>query len=282
MRSSIFSPMTQRRTVFFVSDGTGITAQMLGHSLLTQFEGVSFNHVTLPFVDSTDKAQECVARIDAEARAGNGQPIVFSTLVNNDVRDAIRRANALCLDFFERFIDPLEAELGLKSTHTIGRSHGAFDKPEYQRRIEAVNFAVAHDDGASDRELDDADVILVGVSRSGKTPTCLYLALQLGVRAANYPLIPEDFERGHIPQVLRPYRAKLYGLTIAPDRLREIRHSRRPHSKYADPENCRYEVEQAEALMRREGVRWLDSTAKSIEEISTTIMREMRIERHVY
>lgn len=274
--------MTQRRTVFFISDGTGITAQMLGHSLLTQFEGVSFNQVTLPFVDSTDKAQECVARIDAEARAGNGQPIVFSTLVNNDVRDAIRQANAMCFDFFERFIDPLEAELGLKSTHTIGRSHGAFDKPEYQRRIEAVNFAVAHDDGASDRELDDADVILIGVSRSGKTPTCLYLALQLGVRAANYPLIPEDFERGHIPQVLRPYRTKLYGLTIAPDRLREIRHSRRPQSKYADPENCRYEVEQAEALMRREGVRWLDSTAKSIEEIATTIMREMKIERHVY
>jgi len=274
--------MTQRRTVFFVSDGTGITAQMLGHSLLTQFEGVHFTQVTLPFVDSVDRAQECVARIDAEAQQGNGQPIVFSTLVNNDARDIIREANALFLDFFERFIDPLEAGLGLKSTHTIGRSHGAFDKPEYQRRIEAVNFAMAHDDGASDRELDEADLILVGVSRSGKTPTCLYLALQLGVRAANYPLIPEDFERRHIPPVLRPYKPKLYGLTIAPERLSEIRNSRRPHSKYADAENCRYEVEEAEALMRSEGIRWIDSTSKSIEEIATTIMRELRIERHVY
>jgi [pyruvate, water dikinase]-phosphate phosphotransferase / [pyruvate, water dikinase] kinase len=274
--------MAQRRTVFFISDGTGITAQTLGHSLLTQFEGISFDQVTLPFVDTCEKAQECLARIDAEAREGNGQPIVFSTLVNNDVRDIIGRANALCLDFFERFIDPLEAELNLKSSHTVGRSHGAFDKPEYQRRIEAVNFAIAHDDGASDRELDEADVILIGVSRSGKTPTCLYLALQLGVRAANYPLIPEDFERGHVPPVLRPYRAKLFGLTIAPERLSEIRHSRRPHSKYADQENCRYEVEEAEALMRREGVRWLDSTAKSIEEIATTIMREMKIVRQIY
>jgi [pyruvate, water dikinase]-phosphate phosphotransferase / [pyruvate, water dikinase] kinase len=274
--------MSQRRTVFFVSDGTGITAQMLGHSLLTQFEGVSFNQVTLPFVDTPEKAQECVARIDAEAQQGDGQPIVFSTLVNNDLRDIIRQANALCLDFFEHFIDPLEAELEMKSTHTVGRSHGAFDKPEYQRRIEAVNFSIAHDDGASDRELDEADVILIGVSRSGKTPTCLYLALQLGVRAANYPLIPEDFERKHIPQVLSLHKPKLYGLTIAPERLSEIRHSRRPNSKYADPENCRYEVEEAEALMRREGVRWLDSTAKSIEEIATTIMREMRIERYVY
>ncbi len=274
--------MMQRRTVFFVSDGTGITAQMLGHSLLTQFEGVHFTQVTLPFVDSVERAQECLARIDAEAHQGNGQPIVFSTLVNNDARDIIREANALFLDFFERFIDPLEAGLGLKSTHTIGRSHGAFDKPEYQRRIEAVNFAMAHDDGASDRELDEADLILVGVSRSGKTPTCLYLALQLGVRAANYPLIPEDFERRHIPPVLRPHKAKLYGLTIAPERLSEIRNSRRPHSKYADAENCRYEVEEAEALMRVEGIRWIDSTAKSIEEIATTIMRELRIERHVY
>ncbi|HVB48192.1 MAG TPA: pyruvate, water dikinase regulatory protein [Burkholderiales bacterium] len=274
--------MTQRRTVFFVSDGTGITAQMLGHSLLTQFEGVHFTQVTLPFVDSVDRAQECVARIDAEAQQGNGQPIVFSTLVNNDARDIIREANALFLDFFERFIDPLEAALGLKSTHTIGRSHGAFDKPEYQRRIEAVNFAMAHDDGASDRELDEADLILVGVSRSGKSPTCLYLALQRGVRAANYPLIPEDFERRYIPPVLRPYKAKLYGLTIAPERLSEIRNSRRPHSKYADAENCRYEVEEAEALMRSEGIRWIDSTSKSIEEIATTIMRELRIERHMY
>src|SRR5712692_1397916 len=173
--------MTQRRTVFFVSDGTGITAQMLGHSLLTQFEGVDFRQVTLPFVDSTEKAEECLARIESESASGNGQPIVFSTLVNQEVR----RAKALYIDFFETFIDPLEAGLGLKSSHTIGRSHSAMDKKEYQQRIEAINFAMAHDDGASHRELAQADVILIGVSRSGKTPTSLYLALQFGVKAAN-------------------------------------------------------------------------------------------------
>src|SRR5690348_7376468 len=134
--------MTQRRTVFFVSDGTGITAQMLGHSLLTQFEGVEFNQVTLPFVDSAEKAEECLGRIEAEA--ANGKPIVFSTLVNQDVRQVVRKAPALFVDFFETFIDPLEAGLGLKSTHTIGRSHSAMDKKEYQQRIEAINFAMAH------------------------------------------------------------------------------------------------------------------------------------------
>jgi hypothetical protein len=272
--------MTERRTVFFVSDGTGITAQMLGHSLLTQFEGVEFDQVTLPFVDTAEKAEECLARIAAER--GNGQPIVFSTLVNHDVREILRRANALIIDFFESFIDPLEAGLGVKSSHTIGRSHSAMDKKEYQQRIEAINFAMAHDDGASHRELSQADVILIGVSRSGKTPTSLYLALQFGVKAANYPLIPEDFHRGKLPEALRDQKSRLYGLTIAPERLREIRQERRPDSRYADLDNCRFEIEEAEAMMRREGARSINSTSKSIEEIATTILRELRIQRQVY
>jgi regulator of PEP synthase PpsR (kinase-PPPase family) len=274
--------MSHRRTVFFVSDGTGITAQMLGHSLLTQFEGVDFKQVTIPFIDSTEKAEECVARIGTEAANGNGQPIVFATLVNQDVRGVMRHANALYIDFFESFIDPLEAALGVKSSHTIGRSHSAMDKKEYQQRIEAINFAMAHDDGASHRELGQADVILIGVSRSGKTPTSLYLAMQFGVRAANYPLIPEDFHRGKLPEVLHGQKSRLYGLTIAPERLHEIRKERRPGSRYAELENCREEVQEAESLMRREGIRCINSTSKSIEEIATTIMRELRIVRQVY
>jgi len=274
--------MPQRRTVFFVSDGTGITAQMLGNSLLTQFEGLDFEQVTLPFINALDKAEDCRARIEAEGTRGNGQPIVFSTLVNGDLRAVVRKANALFVDFFETFIDPLEAGLGVKSSHTIGRSHSALDKREYAQRIEAINFAMAHDDGASHREMDQADVILVGVSRSGKTPTSLYLALQFGIKAANYPLIPEDFARMQLPPALVAHKARLYGLSIAPERLREIRQERRPDSKYADLDNCRFEVAQAEKLMRREGIRWLNSTAKSIEEIATTILRELKIERHVY
>ena len=273
--------MGQRRTVFFVSDGTGITAQMLGHSLLTQFEGVEFNQVTLPFIDSTEKAEECVARIAAEAGNG-GQPIVFSTLVNGDVRAVLRQAKALYIDFFESFIDPLEAGLGMKSSHTIGRSHSAMDKKEYQQRMEAINFAMAHDDGASHRELGQADVILVGVSRSGKTPTSLYMAMQFGVKAANYPLIPEDFHRMKLPEALRQDKSRLYGLTIAPERLHEIRKERRPGSRYAELDNCRYEVEEAESMMRREGIRSINSTSKSIEEIATTILRELRIKRQIY
>jgi regulator of PEP synthase PpsR (kinase-PPPase family) len=274
--------MASRRTVFFLSDGTGITAQMLGHSLLTQFEGMEFDQVTLPFIDSAEKAEEILARIEAETAKGNGQPIVFSTLVNQDLRQVVRKANALFLDFFETFIDPLEAGLGVKSSHTIGRSHSAMDKKEYTQRMEAINFAMAHDDGSSHRELGQADVILVGVSRSGKTPTSLYLAMQFGVKAANYPLIPEDFDRGQLPEAIRTQGGRLYGLTITAERLHEIRQERRPGSKYADLANCRFEIDAAEALMKREKIRCINSTTKSIEEIATTILRELSIKRQVY
>lgn len=275
--------MTARsRTAFFVSDGTGITVEMLGHSLLTQFEGIDFQQMTLPFIDSVDKAEECVARINQSAAAGNGRPVVFTTLVNVEVRNVVRRADAFVMDFFETFLGPLEIELGQKSSHTIGRSHSARDIKVYSNRIEAVNYALAHDDGVSSRDLEKADVILVGVSRSGKTPTSLYLALQFGVRAANYPLIPEDFDRSSLPAILKTYRNKLFGLSIAPERLREIRNERRPNSKYADLENCRFEVQQAEAMMRRESLRWVNSTTKSIEEIATTILQEFKLERRAY
>jgi hypothetical protein len=271
-----------RRTVFFVSDGTGITVEMLGHSLLTQFDGIEFDQRTVPFIDSVEKAQACVSRINEASASGNGRPVVFTTLVNPEIRETVRKAEAFVLDFFESFLDPLEAEFGAKSTHTIGRSHSARDAKGYTHRIDAINFALAHDDGASSRDLDKADVILVGVSRSGKTPTSLYLSLQFGIRAANCPLIPEDFDRMSLPSALKAHRRKLFGLSIAPERLREIRHERRPNSKYAALENCRYEVQQAEKLMSREGIRWANSTTKSIEEIATTIMQEFKLERRGY
>lgn len=270
------------RTVFFVSDGTGITAETLGHSLLTQFEGVRFNHVLIPFVDSTEKAADCVARI-ARAKDVDGlRPIVFTTLVDPSIGAALRGADALYIDFFQAFITSLEAEIGATSTHKVGRSHSATDGGDYNHRIEAINFALAHDDGLSAKELDAADVILVGVSRSGKTPTSLYLALQFGIKAANYPLIPEDFERMKLPSALPAHRHKLFGLTIEPARLQQIRSERRPNSTYASAANCRYEVQEAEGLMRREGLRVLNSTTKSIEEIATQIMQGMKLERRVY
>ena len=265
------------RTVFYVSDGTGITAETLGHSLLTQFEGLRLRHVRLPFTDSEVKAHDALTRISQQAAIDGVRPVVFSTLVNARVNEIVRQADALFLDLFSTFIEPLEHEFGARSTHTIGRSHTAADSAQYKLRIEAINFSLAHDDGQAHIGLIHADVILVGVSRSGKTPTSLYLAMQHGIKAANYPLIPEDFERGRLPDALYRFKPKLFGLSISAERLTEVRNERRPNSRYASLENCRYEIVQAESMMRREGIRWLSSTTKSIEEIAATILHVLQL-----
>jgi len=264
------------RTVFYVSDGTGLTAEALGHSLLTQFEGVDFRQVRAPFIDNAEKAHAIVKRINESGEADGLRPILFTTLIDPDIGAIVHRADAFCISFFESFLAPLEEELGMQSTHTVGRSHGSIDNSTYQLRIEAINFTLAHDDGISERDLDKADIILVGVSRCGKTPTSLYLAMQFGLKVANFPLIPEDFERGQMPGTLDRHRSKLFGLTILPERLSKVREERRPNSRYASLDNCRYEVAEAEKMMRRERIRWLDSSSKSIEEISTTILQELR------
>jgi hypothetical protein len=271
-----------QHTIFFISDGTGITAETLGHSLLSQFEDINHKQVRMPFIDSVEKTRDCVARI-GEAKTRDGRrPIVVSTLVNPEAVSVLREADALILDFFGAFIAPLEEEFGVKSSHTIGRSHSRVNSSEYVARIDAINFTLAHDDGVSNADLDKADVILVGVSRSGKTPTSLYLAIQYGIKAANYPLIPEDFERNKLPDGLAKHKHKLFGLTIAPERLASIRQERRPDSTYASIKNCRWEIEQAQKMMRREGVHWLDSTTKSIEEIGATLLQTISIERRAY
>jgi len=274
--------MAQKRTAFFVSDRTGITAEMLGHSLLTQFDEVPFNEVTLPFVDSIDKAHDAVRRINTQAADDGARPIVISTLARTEIALVVGSANALFLDCFEIFISPLERELGKSASHVIGRTHNVSDFVNYHHRIESVNYTLSHDDGLSSRDLIDADVVLIGVSRSGKTPTCLYLAMQFGIRAANYPLLPEDFESMQLPGQLQPLRAKLYGLTIRPERLHRIRTERRPGSKYATLANCEFEVREAEALLRREGIPYLDATTKSVEELATTILQEARLVRRIY
>jgi regulator of PEP synthase PpsR (kinase-PPPase family) len=275
-------PTLHTRTVFFVSDGTGITAETFGNAILAQFE-FKPRHVRLPFVDSVDRAHQVVRQVNHTADIEGRRPVVFTTLVNVEVLQVIEEGcKAMVLDMFGTFVRPLEIELGMKSSHRVGRFSDVSKSKEYHDRIEAINFSLAHDDGQSNRDLEQADVILVGVSRSGKTPTSLYLAMQHGLKAANYPLIPEDFERRQLPPALAPHRKKIFGLSILPERLSEIRNERRPNSKYAAVENCRHEVAEAEAMMRREGIRWLSTTTKSIEEIATTILQEIRPERLEY
>jgi regulator of PEP synthase PpsR (kinase-PPPase family) len=271
-----------RRTVFFVSDRTGITAEMLGNSLLSQFEAIDFERLTIPFVDTPDKIAEVVRTIDATADKSGKRPLVFSSIVDEAMSAQLGHANALFLDLFQVFIAPLEAELSAKSSHAAGRSHGIANSHNYFARMEAINFAQTHDDGAATRDLGKAQVILVGVSRCGKTPTTLYLALQFGVLAANFPLTPDDFADHKLPASILPYRERLFGLTIDPERLQQIRDARRPGSKYAALDNCRYEVSEAAKLMARERISTIDTTSRSIEEIATTIVHLAGLKRHIF
>ena len=269
-----------RRTVFFVSDGTAITAETFGHSLLTQFSEVDFREIRLPFVDTHNKARDAVSLIDKAGEADGNRPLVFSTIVDTGIGSELTAAKAHVFDMFATFMEPMEAVLGMERSPRVGQAHGMGNSHAYEDRMEATNYALTHDDGIS-KKLDQADVILVGVSRSGKTPTCLYMALHYGIKAANYPLTEEDLEQPRLPQFLRTHGSKLFGLTIDPERLAQIREVRRPGSRYASVKQCRYEVEAAEAMFRTEKLPVLSTTDSSVEELASRILLEQGLQREM-
>ena len=271
----------QGHKVFFVSDQTGVTVETLGHSLLEQFDDKTFHTVTVPFVDNVEKAMRVAGRINQVAAEDGRRPIVFASLVQDEVRSVLFRANGLVLDFFETYLTQLEKELESRSSHTLRRDHGIQDSHAYNQRIEATNFSLATDDGHGDSLYDRADVILVGVSRCGKTPTCLYLALQYGIFAANYPLTEDEFEASDLPQRLQQFRNKLYGLTIDAERLQHIRRERRAEGKYSAARQISFELRTAEAIFRRYQIPFIDTTHSSIEEIASTILSDTGLERRV-
>jgi regulator of PEP synthase PpsR (kinase-PPPase family) len=253
----------------------------MGHSLMTQFDGIEFRQVTVPFIATVDKAIEAVRKIDLVGIQEGVRPIIFSTLVQEDVRNVVRGSSGFFLDFFDPFLTPLESELKTQSTHVASRTHRMADTHAYATRIDATNFALANDDGSVVRDYERADVILVGVSRSGKTPTCLYLAMQYGIFAANFPLTEDDLESRKLPPALEAHSRKLFGLTIKPDRLQQIRNERRPDSRYSSAPQVAFEVRAAESLFERHGIPMLDATEVSIEEISSRILDRTGIERRL-
>ena len=271
----------KKRPVFFISDRTGITSETLGHALLTQFGSVAFEYFSLPFITSEHKARKAVSEISEAGERSGQRPIVFSTMVKEDYKPIIAQCDAHLIDFFDAFIMPLEQELGLHSTHTSGLSHGISDEAAYMQRIEAVNYALHNDDGITTKHFNSAEIILIGASRSGKTPTCLYLGLQYGIRAANYPLTDVDVGHPRLPAVLEPYRKKLFGLIISPDRLRSIRELRRPGSEYASLKQCQKEVREIKALYDQEGINYVDTSHVSVEEIAASILQKQKLERRL-
>ncbi len=277
----MIQPAPGVRVVFFISDGTGITAETIGHSLLTQFNGMALESKRISFVDNAERAEAAAVAIRRAANESGTRPIVINTVVNQDLSAILAASGALMLDVFEPFIEPLERELGQKRQPRVGQAHALVDFESYEARMNATHFAMTHDDGV-DLDYNEADLILVGVSRSGKTPTCLYLGLHYGIKAANYPLVEDDLETDTLPKRLRPFRQKLFGLTITPERLQQIRQERKPNSKYATLEVCRREVAAAESMFRLENIPMLSTTHTSIEEISSKVLTQLGIERHMF
>ena len=271
--------MPAPRSVFFVSDRTGLTSENMGNALLEQFSELAFKRSTHPFIDSPEKAHALVAQINATAERENIHPLVFSSVVNNEIRQIIKEANAFQINFFDTFLGELEKELDVEATTAHHGHHGIGNTQRYDARMEAVNFSLNHDDGVSDKNLKEADVILMGVSRSGKTPTCLYLALQYGIRAANYPLTPDDLDSDDLPRMVKPYRSKLFGLTIEPSRLHNIRQERRPNSTYAHLNTCKQEIADAQAIYRRHAIPFANTTHKSVEELAVEILQACKLKR---
>lgn len=271
-----------KRTVFYLSDRTGITTEKLAHCLLTQFEHIRFDRIVFPYLDSEEKAQNARQRIDEFAQRDGQRPLVFSTLIDDHLRGIIKQANCYLIDFFDAFINPLEVELGTASSHAAGRTHSMQSYSDYKLRMDALNFSLATDDGTSTKRYQDAEVIVIGASRSGKTPTCLYLALNNAIFAANYPITEDELPSDALPTPIRAYKDKLIGLLIDPQRLQQIRAERKPNSRYASLEQCRFEIENLESLYRSNHIQYIDSTTMSIEEIAASIMHLRGLQRRTH
>lgn len=270
-----------QRSVFFISDGTAITAETLGHSLLAQFPHVDFDIHIIPYITSEEAAMNVVAEINQRAQLDGQKPLVFDTLVDPYARDIINTANAINLDVFEGLISKLSDELGTSPTTLVGQTHAVTDSESYKARIDAVHFALDNDDGARTRHYDKADLILIGVSRSGKTPTSIYLSLQFGIRVANYPLTEEDLDDNRLPSVLKAHKHKLFGLMIDAERLVAIRSERKANSRYASFNQCQMELRAVEGIYISEGIKYLNVSEMSIEEISTRVLQMTGLKRRI-
>lgn len=267
------------RTAFYVSDGTALTSEAFGHAMLSLFP-MKFKHRTLPFIDNIEKARRACQQINNAFHEDGIKPLIFHTFVNTEIKELVTRSEGVSYDFLDHFVEPMEAELGMPAQPKTNRTHGIHQ--DYNFRIDAVNYTLANDDGISTKEYDQADIILIGASRTGKTPTCLYLALQYGIKAANYPITEDDMEGLSLSYDLKMHRHKLFGLTIDAERLQSIRQERRANSRYASIEQCQREVSKIENLYRQEAIPFLNSTHASVEELAAKIMDEAKLERHRY
>lgn len=264
------------RAAYFVSDSTGVTAETLGNALLANFPGIRFIKHTIPFVATESEARTVAASIASDAAAGR-EPLLFITVKQAFLRAILAESKATVIDLLAGHLTELEQALGVTASEQLGNYHGLGDTDRYFARMRAVEYAIEHDDGQSYRALDQADVVIIAPSRCGKTPTTMYLALQHGLRVANYPLTEDDLPSEGLPRPIAKYASRCFGLTTTPLRLSQVRHERRPSLQYSSLEQCTIELRRAEDLYRRNRIPFLNSATKSVEEMSAVIMQTMKL-----
>lgn len=265
------------QNVFLVSDSTGITVDSLGQSLFTQFPNIQFEKTVFPFVSNENEAKRVITHIQNISAKDKTTPIVFSSLANEQLKNLFLSKGIPIIDIFSTFIPAMESQLNAHASHAIGETHGVSNSTRYIKRIDALNYTLSHDDGMKISNMESADIILTGVSRSGKTPTCLYLAMHYNLKAANYPLVDNDLDSASLPQPIADYKNRLFGLTISPKQLSKIRQERRPSSKYSSLSQCELEIKNAENIFLQSKIPYLDTTTISIEEIATSIIQRLNI-----
>jgi regulator of PEP synthase PpsR (kinase-PPPase family) len=266
------------RTVFYISDRTGLSSEHYGKTLLAQFPQQDYQSITIPFVDNRDKASIASKTIKNAYRISGKQPIVFSTLVEEDAQRIIKSTDACIINLFNAFLGPLEQAFGEDSSHLQGKyqgSKGISGNANYQKRLDAIDYSLSHDDGVRYDQYDEADVILVGVSRSGKTPTSLYLAMNFSLKVSNYPLTEEDLDKNKLPDYLLKHKKKLVALTIKVVPLSKIRRARRPNSAYSSLAVCEREVRISEIMFEHAKIPVFETTDTSIEEIASDVIRAL-------
>jgi [pyruvate, water dikinase]-phosphate phosphotransferase / [pyruvate, water dikinase] kinase len=266
---------TSATPVFFLSDSTGISAETMGNALLIQFPQLRFERRLIPFISTPDEARRVVEVLDRAAE-GPVTPIAFTTAATDEIREVLHTTKCPMIDFFELHIARVEAVFGVPAARVAAQLHGVGDVQRYNARMAAIEYSIEHDDGQSLRALDKAEVVLIAPSRCGKTPTTMYLALQHGLFVANYPLVEEDLETTELPRPIRDLRDRVVGLVATPGRLSEVRQQRRPNSRYASLEQCTYELRRAEAMYAANRLPVINSTTKSVEEMSTLIVQTLQ------
>ncbi|MET0294126.1 MAG: pyruvate, water dikinase regulatory protein [Phenylobacterium sp.] len=256
--------------VHLVSDSTGETLNALARAVCARFENVLPIEHIYALVRSKRQLERALSDIE------DAPGVVIHTIVDHDLRsdleEGCRKLDMPCIPALDPLVSALSRYVGAPLTSRVGAQH-AMDH-DYFNRMDALNYAIGHDDGQGGQDLDLADVILVGVSRTSKTPTCIYLAHR-GVRAANVPLVPG---RPIPPKLLEMKNTLVVGLTVSPDRLIGIRRNRllslkeNRSSTYIDVDAVKDEIVQARRLYERQGWPVIDVTRRSVEETAAAVL----------